>query len=447
MDNFDENLYVYETDPDMEYYDEDPNINHLIEHQSFLSSLNNCAFPVLEKTLVSVIGFLVWALIYRLSHYVLPNRWTHVVSCICGFGTLYKNNIATFTHVIYLGISTYVFLIILVHYLNSKYKGYSMALYCFSYLLLCEFLVESQVWRQISSIQMIMVMKTVSIAFDVEKQVINMPPFLHYFGYIYSVSNILFGPWMSFQEYTKINVSLNFTSFITTVKHVFISLSCLLVSNCFGYWLIPDDCNDWLLVYRDAFLFRTSHYFISHLSKAISITSGYHYTDVVHITAIEFPKSLSQVVVHWNIPMHRWLKHYVFRPSQHIGKFVAVLNVYLASSALHGFSAALALVLLSLGFYTYIEYMLRSKISAALNSCTLVTSCKENCGHAYTKRSTLTILVNLFFTGLAILHLAYLGVIFEDISLMRATNPLTHTISTWADVGFISHIIIGIQCV
>lgn len=68
MDNFDENLYVYETDPDMEYYDEDPNINHLIEHQSFLSSLNNCAFPVLEKTLVSVIGFLVWALIYRLSH-------------------------------------------------------------------------------------------------------------------------------------------------------------------------------------------------------------------------------------------------------------------------------------------------------------------------------------------------------------------------------------------
>lgn len=96
------------------------------------------------------------------------------------------------------------------------------------------------------------------------------------------------------------------------IKHVVISLSCLSVSSCFGYWFIPDDYRESLLVYRDAFLFRTSHYFVCHLSRGISMAAGYDYTDVVHISSIEFPKSIVQVVVQWNIPMHKWLKHCKF---------------------------------------------------------------------------------------------------------------------------------------
>lgn len=55
---------------------------------------------------------------------------------------------------------------------------------------------------------MILVMKTISIAFDVDKLAIELPSVVEYFGYIYSVSNILFGPWIPFQEYLKVNVIL-----------------------------------------------------------------------------------------------------------------------------------------------------------------------------------------------------------------------------------------------
>lgn len=135
----------------------------------------------------------------------------------------------------------------------------------------------------------------------------------------------------------------------------------------------------------------------------------------------------------------------MFRPCQHLGKFGAIFSVYIASAALHGFSGALALVLLSLGFYTYVEYMLRYKISQALNCCSLASPCKDNCGHTHGTRSVLAIVINLCFMGMAVLHLAYLGVIFEDISLARVSSPLSHTITTWAEVGFISHIIVFVQ--
>lgn len=71
----------------------------------------------------------------------------------------------------------------------------------------------------------------------------------------------------------------------------------------------------WWIVYRDALQFRVSHYFISFLSETTSLLSGFgsqqdglwEFT-VSRPQHIELPRSLVQVVIYWNMSMHRWLK-------------------------------------------------------------------------------------------------------------------------------------------
>jgi len=66
----------------------------------------------------------------------------------------------------------------------------------------------------------------------------------------------------------------------------------------------------WLIAYRDALSFRTSHYFVSYIASALLILGGFPLSSstIVKPLYIEFPRSLVQVVIFWNIPMHYWLK-------------------------------------------------------------------------------------------------------------------------------------------
>lgn len=66
-------------------------------------------------------------------------------------------------------------------------------------------------------------------------------------------------------------------------------------------------------MYKQALEFRTGHYFVAYASTVFTIICGYHnqYNNeivVTHPMTIELPKSLLRVVVHWNTPMHYWLK-------------------------------------------------------------------------------------------------------------------------------------------
>lgn len=79
--------------------------------------------------------------------------------------------------------------------------------------------------------------------------------------------------------------------------------------------------NSWILAYRDAMSFRFSHYFVSYLSQALIVMSsysdhpenkrcasskwGFSITNPLHI---EWPRSLVNVVVVWNMSMHFWLR-------------------------------------------------------------------------------------------------------------------------------------------
>lgn len=76
----------------------------------------------------------------------------------------------------------------------------------------------------------------------------------------------------------------------------------------------------WTVAYQEALAFRSSSYFISYLSQAVLLTAGFGHDSktnkklpsdncaVSKPTLIEFPRSLVQVVIYWNMPMHLWLK-------------------------------------------------------------------------------------------------------------------------------------------
>ena len=81
------------------------------------------------------------------------------------------------------------------------------------------------------------------------------------------------------------------------------------------------------------------------------------------------PRSLVEVVVSWNLPMHRWLKQYVFKQTKgRLGAGAAVLMTYLASTVLHGLTGQIAAVLFSLGAYTWVEHSLRAKLSNIMDA-------------------------------------------------------------------------------
>jgi len=48
-------------------------------------------------------------------------------------------------------------------------------------------------------------------------------------------------------------------------------------------------------------------------------------------------------------------------------------------------------------------------------------------------------MTNLMFSGLAIFHLAYLGLMFDTSDLQETGYNYSHTINKWSELGFASH--------
>jgi len=159
---------------------------------------------------------------------------------------------------------------------------------------------------------------------------------------------------------------------------------------------------------------------------------------------IEFPRSLVDVVVYWNKPMHRWLRGYIFRPILQFGTFKAVFLTFLVSSMLHGFNFGLTTVLLSLGFYTYVEHSLREKLSSIFNACIRSRTC-NNCEHEFKASHPVVVLANFGFGLLAFCNLAYLGIMISKThaeSGVPQPSPwesVNKDISKWKDLHFLSH--------
>lgn len=380
----------------------------------------------------------------------LPHNVRHSLCLVIGSFLLYQNIGPPFIWTIGLTAGAYIS-IILLSFITKNCRGMLISITVIAFLILSElFVLNPKMWQQIRGIQMIAAMKIISVAIDLDRDLFKrMLNPVEFGGYILCPANCLLGPWISFHAYNHyLEVKFLSRRWIKIIMvNLLLSMLFLFLSNCIVPWYIDNDMPKWLTAYRDAQSFRMSHYFVSSMSIVSMISAGFGLTNdchsEIHVTKplfIELPRSLVQVVIYWNIPMHQWLKNYVFKTCQCYGHFVAIFVTYAVSSLLHGLNFQFSAVLLSIGTFSYVEYNLRYKVAAALEVCCLANPCTKQCDHKYKKSSMLAIITNTIFSFIAITHLAYLGVMFEaSFAVQESGYSYFHTISKWEELNYFSH--------
>lgn len=129
-------------------------------------------------------------------------------------------------------------------------------------------------------------------------------------------------------------------------------------------------------------------------------------------------------------------------------KKIAVGITYLISSLLHGLEQRLSAVLLSLAGYTYIEHQMRTKLATRFPKYFSYYS-KNDYRHygskkylsSFNKSTWFQWSINIIFTILNIIHLAYLGSIM-DLTVKNSDNITDKDVfAPWRRVSYFSHFI------
>ncbi|CAL1542738.1 unnamed protein product, partial [Lymnaea stagnalis] len=146
-------------------------------------------------------------------------------------------------------------------------------------------------------------MKIISLGVDVGKGAVpKLPNIFEYSGYCFNVGTVIFGPWVSYNQYIRIldcqAQSLNFLWAFKVLITSSFAMFCLIHSNCLTSWIIMGKAWRWILAYRDAQSFRFSHYSISFLSDSTSTLSGIQFDggsalqwNIARPQHIEIPRS------------------------------------------------------------------------------------------------------------------------------------------------------------
>ncbi|KAL1020996.1 hypothetical protein UPYG_G00007400 [Umbra pygmaea] len=437
--------------------------------QEFFHELaEGCLLPTAQQGLEQVWQLLVICLLCRILWILgLPSYVKHLSTVAGGFYTLYLFFELHMVWVVLLSLLCYLILFLCRH---SSNRATFLSITIIIYLLMGELhMMDTTTWHKMRGSQMVVAMKAISLAFDLDQGlVVNVPSPVEFMGYIYFVGTVIFGPWISFNSYReaiegrKLSFPWIWKVCVSWVK----SQLCLVVSNCVAPYLFPyfipiygdkllrhkTKKIRWLLAYENALSFHFSNYFVGYLSETTSTLAGAGFTEekdhlkwdmaVVRPLNVEFPRSMVTVVTSWNLPMSNWLKTYVFTSARNLGTFPAILVTYTASALLHGLSFHLAAVLLSLGFITYIEHVLRKRLAAIFNACVLSKKCLPNCTHK-NKKGVRVYIINVAFSALAVLHLTYLGSLFNSsVDYMDDNDEgdvANHTIQKWSELSWASH--------
>ncbi|XP_037027064.1 protein-serine O-palmitoleoyltransferase porcupine [Bradysia coprophila] len=446
---YDEYYDEHPYDPDDMFYDELE-----VQPQTVRDTWTYCIQPSIAQISSYVATFLIWNFIFRITTTFLPVpvNVKHFFSITCGGAILYLTMGVGSCYVFVLALTIYSILIGVQKLLRQHY-GYVVAAFTIIYLVIGELSqINAEQWHKLRGAQMVMVMKGISIGFDVDsKKISQLPNFLESIGYLLCPSNSSLGPWIPYSEYVEIfkknRRNSNFHWAYWIFVNVLISVICVLCSNCLIAYFIADSSWKWITAYRDAMSYRFSHYFVTFLSQSMMLMGGYQeeqnkvlgYT-ITKPWQIEVPRSLVGVVVVWNISMHRWLKAYVFRTLRKYGAFKAILSTYVISTLLHGLSFPIAAVLLTLGIATYVEYRLRKSFATVFDACLLANSCNQNCNHRHKWRHPAVLTANVFFGILAMVHLTYLGVMFDAFAHADENGfSYQDTLDKWSSLYFLGH--------
>ncbi|XP_061702414.1 protein-serine O-palmitoleoyltransferase porcupine-like isoform X3 [Syngnathoides biaculeatus] len=441
----------------------------VFSRQKFFEELGHgCLLPTAQQGLEQVWQLLLICLLCRLLWmFGFPSILKHLATVAGGFYVLYLFFELHMIWVVLLSLLCYLFLFLCRH---STMRGTFLSITVFIYLLLGELhMMDTTNWHKMRGSQMVVAMKAISLAFDLDRGVVTgVPSPVEFMGYIYSAGTVIFGPWISFSSYKdalegrKMSLSWFFKVSLSWVK----SQICLVLSNCVAPYLFPyfiPVYGDkllrskkrrkirWLLAYENTLSFHLSNYFVAYLSETTATLAGMGFTEekenlkwnltVSNPLSVELPRSMVEVVTSWNLPMSRFLHTYVFQSALKFGTFCAIMVTYAASALLHGLSFHLGAVLVSLGFITYVEHVLRKRLAAILSACILSKKCQANCAHQ-NKKAPWVYMINVAFSALAVLHLTYLGSVFNssvDYVEEDEDDMSHHTIQKWSELSWTSH--------
>uniref|UniRef100_A0A3B3TR51 Porcupine O-acyltransferase like n=1 Tax=Poecilia latipinna TaxID=48699 RepID=A0A3B3TR51_9TELE len=418
----------------------------------------SCGFTTLHQSLQQVWQLLLLCLVCRVCFRLgVSSAVKHVASTLIGMYGLFLFLELHMVWVLLLSIICYLSLLLCRH---SSNKGLFLSVVILVYLLIGELhFFDMGTWNKIRGSQMVVAMKVISLAFELDRRKDNnLPCPAEFLGYVFFVGTVVFGPWISLSSYKN---ALNgpkllvMTEWFISQSYLWLQI-CLLVSTCIAPYLFPlfvpiygnSVTQKWLRAYENAVSFHFSNYFVGHLSEGTSMLAGAGFTEekdniqwIVKPLSVEMPRSMVLVVISWNIPMSQWLKTYVFKTSVKLGTFPAILVTYTASALLHGLSFHLGAVLLTLGFITYVEHVLRKKLAYILSACILSRPCASDCSHRH-KKTAWVLLLNLVFSLLVIFHLTYLGSMFDpgsDEQEVEEGYAAIHTIQRWSELNWASH--------
>ncbi|KAK3701727.1 hypothetical protein QZH41_018889 [Actinostola sp. cb2023] len=400
---------------------------------AFIHTFNQCFWPTTVQT-VHIVGPLVGLclLVRAVSVCPVPRWLVHFVSLATGCVAMHMFMSQYVGYPVVMCLVGYPLL-----YTPKGYKGPLMSFLCLVYILICElFIATPESWHKVRGTQMILAMKIISIAFDIDQGLISkIPNPLEYCGYALSASSIIFGPFMSYDNYLYILAGqrLTFSWLLGVIRSAILCYICLIHSVCIAPYMFAENDHKWLVAYQSAMSFRFSHYFVSYLSECTSVASGVctevtqngkkdtkWQFDVARPQHVELPRSLVEVVViHWNIPNHVFLKNYVFKKARSLGRFIAIFLTFGCSSLLH------------CSVLDWLHSLVR--ISAR--------KCKPGCDHRHKEGQFWVIATNLAFGFLSVFHLAYLGIMFggDAADQERAGFDMSHTLKKWTELDFASH--------
>ena len=289
---------------------------------------------------------------------------------------------------------------------------------------------------------------------------------------LFHPSSILLNSWHP-RKTILVNLSgHSLRSLLSMIKSLAISLIFLLLSSCFIHVFIEDYVNGFLGIaiyslipstaanilhkllwaHCIALQFRCSHYFICYLTEASFKLWQMDNSTICSAGQVEVPRSLVEVVIAWNIPMHNWLKKFVFfKLKNKHNVLLSIIGTYFISSFMHGLNFQIWSVLLSLGTLTFLEDRIRYKLSCIFSCCIMSRACKKrsdengDCTEGHANQNGMVVFsINLFFTFLALIHLAFLGSTFDG---SETSSHASNVIQVWSDLAFYSHIIAFITLV
>uniref|UniRef100_A0A4W5MZ60 Porcupine O-acyltransferase like n=1 Tax=Hucho hucho TaxID=62062 RepID=A0A4W5MZ60_9TELE len=370
----------------------------------------SCVLPTAQQGVEQVWQLLLLCLLCRrLCRLGLSSSVKHLGSVAAGLYALYLFFEQSMVWVLLLSLLCYSALFLKTHFSS---RGIFLSATILIYLLMGELhMIDTVTWHKIRGSQMVVAMKGISLAFDLDRGTVPaVPNPLEFTGYILFVGTVIFGPWVSYSSYKeaieshKLSLAWLQKFSVSWVK----CQVCLVISNCIAPYLFPyfipihgaRGLRTWLHAYENAVSFHFSNYFVGHLSESTTVLAGVGFTEdkdnvkwdlkVVKPLNVELPRSMVLVVTSWNIPMSRWLNIYVLKNALKLGTFPSIIVTYTATALLHGLSFHLGAVLLSLGFITYVEHVLRERLAAIFSACILSKQCPTDCRHQHQKR--------LFFT-------------------------------------------------